>query len=164
MLRDSIKSPKHHPAGLYHPRFTNYSQLCRSEFWSMSYSRFSVWLAVGWHHVGLRDLAPPGFDLLIEPDRTRPMTTSYDDLNPWYQNLSSKWPGTGIFGANWPMSSQITSLGIISEPGVVETCGMVLLTFYRVPKHISRSNSKFQTQLPTADPTISSARKTVRAQ
>eukprot|EP00116_Pleurobrachia_bachei_P006589 sb/3466851/ len=23
----------------------------------------------------------------------------------WYQNLSSKWPGTGIFGANWPMSS-----------------------------------------------------------
>eukprot|EP00116_Pleurobrachia_bachei_P015783 sb/3476045/ len=30
MLRDSLKIPKHHPAGLYHPRFTmtNYSQLC----------------------------------------------------------------------------------------------------------------------------------------
>eukprot|EP00116_Pleurobrachia_bachei_P001462 sb/3461724/ len=66
-------------------------------------------------------LAPPGFDHLIEPDRTRPMTTSYDDLNP--------------------------------EPGAVENCGMSLWTFYRVPKHISWSNSKFQTQLPTADPT-----------
>ena len=30
---------------------------------------------------------------------------------------------------------------------------MVLWTFYRVPKHISRSNLKFQTLLPTADPT-----------
>eukprot|EP00116_Pleurobrachia_bachei_P014693 sb/3474955/ len=30
---------------------------------------------------------------------------------------------------------------------------MALWTFYRVPKHISRSNSKFQSQLPTADPT-----------
>ena len=35
---------------------------------------------------------------------------------------------------------------------MVETCGMALWTFYRVPKHISWSNSKFQTQLPTADP------------
>eukprot|EP00116_Pleurobrachia_bachei_P011038 sb/3471300/ len=32
---------------------------------------------------------------------------------------------------------------------------MVRSTFYKVPKHISRSNLKFQTQLPTADPTIS---------
>eukprot|EP00116_Pleurobrachia_bachei_P017970 sb/3478232/ len=31
---------------------------------------------------------------------------------------------------------------------------MVCSTFYTVPKHISRSNLKFQTQLPTADPTI----------
>ena len=37
---------------------------------------------------------------------------------------------------------------------MVETSGMVLWTFYRVPEHISRSNLKFQTQLPTADPTI----------
>eukprot|EP00116_Pleurobrachia_bachei_P013475 sb/3473737/ len=33
---------------------------------------------------------------------------------------------------------------------------MSLWTFYRVPKHISWSNSKFQTQLPTADPTMRS--------
>eukprot|EP00116_Pleurobrachia_bachei_P005480 sb/3465742/ len=32
---------------------------------------------------------------------------------------------------------------------------MALWTFYRVTKHISWSNSKFKTQLPTADPTIS---------
>eukprot|EP00116_Pleurobrachia_bachei_P001776 sb/3462038/ len=31
--------------------------------------------------------------------------------------------------------------------------GMVRLTFYRVPKHISRSNLKFKTQLPTTDTT-----------
>ena len=37
---------------------------------------------------------------------------------------------------------------------MVETSGMVLRTFYRVPKHISRSNQKFQNQLPTTDPTI----------
>eukprot|EP00116_Pleurobrachia_bachei_P018441 sb/3478703/ len=30
---------------------------------------------------------------------------------------------------------------------------MVRSTFYKVPKHISRSNLKFQTQLPTTDPT-----------
>ena len=37
---------------------------------------------------------------------------------------------------------------------MVETSGMVLRTFYRVPKHISRSNQKFQNQLPATDPTI----------
>ena len=33
---------------------------------------------------------------------------------------------------------------------------MLLLTFYRVPKHNNRSNLKFQTQLPTTDPTKTS--------